>query len=317
MTAAAILAGSPGSASAAVYKFVVIGKDGWLFPIWDTLHYTNVAGIKTVTGFVNTAVGILKHAGIDTVVAVTPAKSRIYRDFLPPDQSMAPSVEPRYRMVLDGLRGSGAVVPDLEALLTNFRKVSADRDLLFFKFDTHWTPVGAAVSATEIAKQINDKLHLPPSAAPGTKLGMPVTLMNDSGDLSDMLALADQAKYPPEPYRVWQATDTDEDMLETDTADVAIVGNSYMHPKWNFAPVLSNQLARPVSLVWKVHSFGPYSTLLSYLNGDVFKKQRPKVLVWEFHEVDLQTLCSDSGIWGQNAMPEAAFLSNLQKALNV
>ncbi len=315
MTATAALAGSRGRAAAEVYKFVIIGKDGWLFPIWDTLRFTDVPNMRAVTGLINTTVKTLKRAGIDTVLLMTPAKSRIYREFLPPDQQIAPSVLPRYRMILDALRPSGAVIPDVETLLTNFRKISQDRDLLFFKFDTHWTPVAAGVTATEIAKLVNANLHLPPSATPGTKLSLPVSLTDDSGDLADMLAPADRAKYPPEPYRNWQASDADADLLETDTADVAVIGNSYMNPKWNFAPLLSNQLARPVTLVWKVHSFGPYTALLSYLNGDIFKKQRPKVLVWEFHEVDMQTPINAPGVWGENMMTEAAFTANLHKAL--
>jgi alginate O-acetyltransferase complex protein AlgJ len=316
VTAAAALAGSHGIAAAAVYRFVVIGKDGWLFPIWDSLHYIDQAMIKTVTALVTTTVAILKRAGIETVVMMTPAKARIYQEFLPSDQRMARDVEPRYRIMLDALRQSGAIVPDIAALLTNYRR-SQPADLLFFKFDTHWTPLAAAVAASDVAKQILSKIPLPSSPTPGTQLGPPVMLEDPSGDLANLLQPAVAAKYPPESYRTWKVVEADSGLLDDDAADIAAVGNSYLHPRWNFAPVLSNQLGRPVALVWKVHSFGPYATLLSYLNGDVFKKQRPKVLVWDLHEIDLQTSPTDPDIWGQNAMAPAVFLSSLQQALGV
>jgi alginate O-acetyltransferase complex protein AlgJ len=88
-----------------------------------------------------------------------------------------------------------------------------------------------------------------------------------------------------------------------------------MQPKYNFSYMLSNQLNRPVSLVWKVHQYGPYRTLLIYLESDSFKRLRPKLIVWNFEETDLENLPDRHDAWGQNAMPPQAFMAELHRAL--
>jgi alginate O-acetyltransferase complex protein AlgJ len=312
---AAALSGS--GAAAEGFSPVVVGTDGWLFPIFDSLQYVDASLIKTLAAMMDTAAALLQRAQIQTLIAMTPAKSRVYREFLPANRKISPSVNTRYRSTLAELRRSGVVVPDLAAIMVGANQPSK-ADTLFLKLDTHWTPAGAALAASEVAKEIMAKCHLPPSKAPGAKLGPPVLRSESGGDLLALLPAAEKAKYPPDTYHIRNVIeDPSSSLLDDETADVAVVGNSYMNPKWNFGPELSNALGRPVTLVWKVHSEGPYATLLSYLNGGLFKKQRPKVLVWNMHEVDLQTAPSDAGVWGENAMARDAFLTNLQRALGV
>ncbi len=295
----------------------MVGTGGWLFPIFDNLRYVDTPLIKTLAAMIGTAAGLLQRAQIETVIAMTPAKSRVYPEFLPANRRVSPSADTRYRLALAELRRAGVVVPDLAAIMVGANQ-PATADTLFLKLDTHWTPAGAALAAAEIAKQIMAKCHLPPSKSPGAKLGPPVLRTEPGGDLLALLPAAERAKYSPDRYHIREVVeDASSGLLDDETADVAIVGNSYMNPKWNFGPELSSALGRPVTLVWKVHLDGPYATLLSYLGSDLFKKQRPKVLVWDMHEVDLQTAPADAGVWGENAMSRDAFLANLQRVLGV
>jgi alginate O-acetyltransferase complex protein AlgJ len=73
-------------------------------------------------------------------------------------------------------------------------------------------------------------------------------------------------------------------------------------------------LGRPVSLVWRINVFGPYRTLLIYLNSAAFRR-RPKLVVWQFNEFNMGQAADSKGVWGQNAMAPQAFLSEVRRIL--
>ena len=293
-------------------EFVVVGKDDWLFAIYDEVRRTDLARVRAVTQVINDAVAAMKRAGIETVVSLTPAKARIYREYLPSDFQFAPDSDKRYVMSLDLLRAPGTLVPDLATVLLDARKAHPD-EAYFFKADTHWTAAGAEPTAIELAKQIKSKLHLPPSSKPGTQFGPVVTMRQSTNDLAEGLPDAIGAKYGVQTYRMRQPVQAaGAGLVDDDDADVLLVGNSFMQPKYGFAAMLSNQLERPVSLMWKVHQSSPYRTLLSALGSDRFRRRRPKLLVWDFEETDMMATTDQPGVWGQNAMGSQAFLTDLR-----
>ena len=140
-------------------------------------------------------------------------------------------------------------------------------------------------------------------------------LQQPRNDLTEALPRPDRAKYPLQRYPIHQpvASQGSAALVEDDTADVAVVGSSYMHPSYNFAAMLSNQLGRPASLHWKVHSYGPYRTLLEYLASPGFKRSRPKTLVLSLHEVDLNS-APDSDAWSE-PMDTPSYLTAMRRAL--
>jgi alginate O-acetyltransferase complex protein AlgJ len=303
------------AAKATIVNVVAIGKDGWLFPVWDEVHHVDFQRIQSAVQVVNEAVDIFKRANIDIVIPVTPVKSRIYREFLPDDFKFSADADRRYAVIMDGLRRPGTLVPDLAAALSNARAAQPG-ELMYFKADTHWTAAGAESAATEVAKQIKARLHLPPSSQPGTRLGPYVTMEQGKNDLAALLPAAEASKYPVVSYRIHQAPggEGQASLVEDDSADTVVVGNSYMQPKYGFAAMLSNQLGRPVSLVWRINVFGPYRTLLIYLNSAAFRR-RPKLVVWQFNEFNMGQAADSKGVWGQNAMAPQAFLSEVRRIL--
>ena len=307
---------APRRAAASISDFVVIGKDDWLFAIYDEVHRTDVPRMKVCIQLINEAVGVMKKAGIETVISLTPAKARIYRDYLPADFLFDAESEKRYAVALDLLRAPGTLVPDLATVLLDQRKAHPDVPL-FLTADTHWTAPAAEAAAVEVARQIKAKMHLPASAKPGTQLGPVITMRQASNDLAEGLPDAMGAKYRPQLYPLHQAVQAagGSALLADDTADVLVVGNSFMQPKYGFAAMLSNQLERPVSLTWKVHQSSPYRTLLAALGSDEFRRQKPKLLVWDFEETDMQKMIDESGVWGQNVMAPQAFLSTLRSTV--
>jgi alginate O-acetyltransferase complex protein AlgJ len=310
---------APGQhANAAVVNGVLVGKDGWLFLAWDSPERADLARVRQVAQLANAAVAILKRANIETAIVLNPAKTRVYRDALPDGVHYLPDAERRYAVALEELRRPGTLVPDLDMLFASVRKARPSEEL-FFKANTHWTALGAETAAVEVATEIKQRFRLPPSSRPGTQLGPYVKRLLERKDLADMLPPAERSKYPLEEYFVHQVLNTQGQaaLLDDDSDDTAVVGNSYMHPLWNFVPMLSNQLNRPVWLAWKVHLVGPYRTLIDYVGSEPFRRQRPKLVVWNLHELDMECAPNVGAVWGQNAMPPQAFLSNLSRAIGV
>lgn len=305
---------APSAAHAVIVNLVAIGKDGWLFPIWDEVRRVDLKRIKPVVDVVAQAVEIMKKANIQIVFALTPVKSRVYQDMLPVDFKFSPDPERRYTESLTQLRALGTLVPDLFIPLADLRKAQPAQPL-FFKADTHWNATGAEAAATAMAKEMKDKLKLPASAAAGTKLGAATTMTQEKNDLAALLPPADAAKYQLETYPLRAVQPSAGGLLDDEAADVVVIGNSYMQPRFGFSAMLSNQLNRPVQLVWKVHQYGPYQTLLSYFASDAFKRKKPAVIVWNFHETDMIIPSDRKDGWGQNVIAPAAFLDAVRKAV--
>lgn len=248
-------------ASAEIVGLVVVGGDGWLYPIWDEVRRFDMGRFKQVTTLINTAVGVMKKAGIEVVLSITPSKSRVYREFLPKDFQFTPETDKRYAMALDALRKPGTLVPDQATAFLDARKANPQGQY-FFKTDTHWTPLGSELAAKLISAEVNAKLKLPRAPKPGIKLGDPMQMVQARNDLSDQLPAAIKAKYTKEFYTIRKeltAADAGAALTEDDSADTIVVGNSYTQPKYGFSAAISAGLNRPVGLAWRVHQFGSYA----------------------------------------------------------
>jgi len=303
---------------ATIIKGTVIGKDGWLFWVWDSTRKADVERLRTVTQVIKETVALLKAADIHTVIALTPAKARVYQEYLPNDLEFTPAAEHRYVAAVDELRRSGAVVTDLAAAFSALRKATPNENA-FFKADTHWTSFGAENAAVQVGREILTQLALPHSVKPGSRLGPRVNQMHTTSDLLVTLPPDVRAEHPPEAFLTRQvlAAQMSSALIEDDAADIVVIGNSFMQPMFNFTPTLSNTLNRPVSLVWKVHFVGPYRTILNYLESDMFKRQRPKAIVWNFHEADMELPTDSKDAWFQNAMTGGAFLADVKRMVSL
>jgi alginate O-acetyltransferase complex protein AlgJ len=301
-------------AQAATAGLTVIGKDGWLFPLWDAMSRFDQQQLRSTIEVVNEAVGAIRAAGINVAVALFPSKARIYRQYLPDEVRLPADIDRRYQAALAGLRRPGVLVPDLDTPFRAARSAQPARQL-YFKADTHWMPAGAEIAAVELARQMRDTFRLPPSERPGTRFDGVATLTNTTGDLLQWVPAADRGNYPAERYYARRiAASGSAALLEEDAADVVVVGNSFVQPKFGFSAVLSNQIERPVALAWKSNNYGGYYTLLEYVKSEGFRQQRPKVLVWAHLEFDMQNPPNSSS-WGPNAMSSQTFLAELKRAL--
>jgi len=310
--AGALTAPRHGKAAApAAVNGVVIGKDGWLFADWDVLRVVNPPAIARVTALMGEATAVLKSKGIEVAVALLPARSRLYPEMLPDGLALPAGAQQRYAQAAQQLAAGGAIVPDLATALQAARRAQPALPL-FFKGDSHWMPAGAEVAAAAFAQEIRGKVALPPSGKPGASFGTPVE-MEHIADLARLLPPGQRERFPPQSAMSRPVQAAGGLVAEDDAADVALVGNSYMQPKYGFSAILSYQLQRPVSLLWDVNLVGPWAMLLRFLGSAGFRQQRPRLLVWTIHELDLENMPDRTESWGPNSMPVPRFMSELRR----
>lgn len=255
----------------------------------------------------------MRAAGLQVALCVTPTKARIYQDFLPADFQPNADATARYGVIMQELGSGGTLMVDHAAQFASLRRSS--RDALFFKADIHWTPAGGASAATDLARLIKGSAGLPPPRRSGTGLGDYISMRYESNDLAGMLPPPQRGRFPFETFRVRRIVGAPQGvgLIQEDGADCAIVGNSFMQTGFGFPPMFSNQLGRPVSLAVQVGRFGPYTTLLNYLKGDLFRNERPNLIVWHFLEGNMEVMPDHNGYWGSSAMDSALFLSELRR----
>jgi alginate O-acetyltransferase complex protein AlgJ len=292
---------------------VAIGKEGWLFPAWEDLRRTSLARSRQIGDVVSIAASLLRKAGIETVVLMTPMKARIYGEFLPDDFQPNADWARRYDQLAEDWRRGDIVVPDLAAFFTAKRK--AQPELLYFKADIHWTPLAADLAAIETARLIRERKWLAKSDKPGLKLGAPFTMKYANNDLAALLPPAETGKYPFQTIRLRRPIAAKAGLLDDEAGDVVVLGNSYMQTDYTFPTVLSNQLERPVSLLWKP-ARSPYAMMLDYLQGPLAKQTKPRVIVWHMMEGNMELAPDDTGFWNSGAMTASAFHSQLRQALS-
>ena len=304
-----------GEAQAQQASLVEIGTNGWLFPVWDRLARVDMTALRNALQTVGETIGILRAARIQVAICLIPSRKRLMRQFLPAGSQVSPEAAQRYSLSVTELTRAGALVPDLDALF----RAQMQRDPshpLFFKTDTHWTPMGAELAAVEIARQMRERMQLPASPRPGTRLGDLRPMQLAAGDLTQHVPPAQRSAYGPETSLIRQILPPEgaAALIEDDSYDTMVVGTSNVQPRFGFQPVLSNQLVRPVGLSWKPNNVGTYATLLDYLRSDAFRQQRPRALVWNHLEQDMVNTTNNSS-WGQAAIAPAEFLNQVRRAV--
>lgn len=292
---------------------VILGRDGWLFGAWEDVRNVDLRRTREVCRYINGAVTAMTEAGFRVALCVTPTKARVYEEFLPDDFRPSADAQARYATVLEEFGRGQAMIADHATQFAQLRR--SQRDALFFKADIHWTPIGGAAAAGELARVVRERGNLPAATRRGTQLGDMLTMRYERNDLAEMLGPDQQRRFPFENFRVRriQGAPQGVGLIEEDGADVIIVGNSFMQTGYGFPPMFSNQLNRPVALAVQVGRFGPYATLLNYLRSDLFRQNRPNLIVWHFLEGNMEVMPDSQGFWGSAAMPQRQFTDELRR----
>ncbi|MGY1445823.1 alginate O-acetyltransferase [Pseudomonas chlororaphis] len=267
---------------------VVLGRDQWLYsdeefhPIVN--EELNLQGNYALVEGVRQA---LKEKGVKLVMAIVPAKVRLYPEHLG-DVQPASIHANLYQDFHARVAADKILAPDL---LGPLQQAKQNGQQVFLRTDTHWTPAGAEIAANQLAKAIADKAPL---------MGQPQRFVTEAeqtvvhkGDLRLFLPLDPlfenlmPAKEPLQ-KRVTRAADdqpaADDALFADNEVPVALVGTSYSaNPNWNFVGALKQALHSDV-VSYAEDGHGPVLPMLSYLKSDAFKNSPPQVLIWEFPE---------------------------------
>jgi alginate O-acetyltransferase complex protein AlgJ len=293
---------------------VLEGSDGWLFPGWEHPDRADTAAQNANLDLIKEASNELAAKQIGLLVLVAPAKIVFYPDRLPSGVTLAPAVRARYGQLLDALKQRGIVTFDDAAVL---RQVENGKDTAFYRTDYHWTAQASEASADAAAALLQQQWQIKAGPKGGAVLAEWVNERR-FGDLAqNFMTPQDRKRIGRDTYTVRkQAAATGGDLLGGDPAPVLVVGNSFVQPYFGFSQKLSNALGQNVALTWNPGGVGPWQTMLDAVEGNAFKANKPKVIVWQFNEAQLEQGPSADSWDAKGVMPAARWKARFTAALN-
>jgi len=262
---------------------VVVGRQHWLYTD-EEFKVDNDARreLEKNLALIEWAHKELARRGIAVLVAVVPAKARVYPEFL--DRRRPPALHRAlYAQVQAALKADGIASADLLTPL----EAGKSREPTFLRTDTHWTPFGADLAAQAVAESA-EPLGLDASGEFRTVSEGETT---HRGDLLNFLPLDPYFAFLlPPPDRVEKVkTETAGDaggglLGDMKNAPVALVGTSYSaEAEWNFAGALKQALHADV-MNYARDGEGPIAPMLRYLESDDLAASPPRLVVWEMPE---------------------------------
>lgn len=309
----AVLASLMLCAAARAAPLVIEGQDGWLFPGWEHSDKVDHAALTANIKLLQDTQQLLAARNINLLVMVVPAKAAFYRQRLPSSVKLAPDVEGRYADVLNQMHKAGINTFDDRAILQG---VEQGKQTAFYRADYHWTAWAAEASASAAAQLIAKNWPLAASSSPGSALGE-WTNERRYGDLATNFTTPEERKrIGRDTYTVRKAADAGGALLEGAPAQVHVVGNSFVQPYLGFTQKLSHELGQPVSLTWNPGHIGPWKTMLDAVEGQEFAQSKPKLIVWQFNEAQLENSPDSAASWdAKSVMANATWRSRLSAAL--
>lgn len=270
---------------------VEIGTQGWLFSSEEFKSYApkddyTTPNLKKIKDISNQ----LSEQNIELVIAVIPAKTHIYPEYLGDIQPAQSALE-RYKFFGEWLQAqsihwTGFKAPMLEA---------KERQQVYLRTDTHWTPNGAKVAAQHLGQYIAslDNSYVGSTEQFSTTIN--ASLFHE-GDLMSFIPVRDYFQsLGPQPetltpqvtkMSVIESEENSDSLLFADDPyfDITLVGTSYSaNELWNFPGALEQQLGQEI-LNYAEEGQGPIEPMETYLSSDDFKNTPPRLVIWEFPE---------------------------------
>jgi alginate O-acetyltransferase complex protein AlgJ len=278
---------------------VIEGKEGWLFPAWESLSRIDLAAQERAIELIRDVNERLARRHIGLLVLVAPMKATMYPQRLPADMALAADVHARYPQIQSSLRQ--AKVHSLDDLAV-LKTVEQGNQSAFQRADYHWTGWASEASATAAGELIGKTWTLDGKAGGASVLGE-WSSERRFGDLAANFMTAEQRKaIGREIFIVRAPASETKGLLDETQAQVHVIGNSFVQPYFGFPQKLSNVIDRPVSVSWNVGNVGPWLTLLQYLESARFSQHQPQVIVWQLNEGQVQFGPDAVGRWDAKSL---------------
>ncbi len=259
---------------------VVIGRDNWLFTIQEFRQPENHVDFPTVLMQTRDR---LAAEGIALVPVVVPDKARVQGRYLP--RPRGGQLDTRYARVMGVLAAEELPVVDLYSAMTNDH-LAHDT---FMRTDTHWSPLGAQISAELVAEQTG--FAQSGAAEFETTFATPTDFEGDLLRFVETGVFASIAGIPretiAEPMTVAQGDDMG--LFGDVKIDAVLIGTSFSaREDFNFAGFL--QQATGLTLVnLAEEGQGPFAPMQSALESGAITELNPTVVFWEIPERYINT----------------------------
>ncbi|MCV2884906.1 hypothetical protein OE749_09380 [Aestuariibacter sp. AA17] len=255
---------------------VEVGVNAWLFSQEEyqlSADYQN--NLDANTNYIITAVNALQKKGIESHIVVIPEKVEIYSDRLArvtPHNTL--DLRDQVKSIL--INHSLSVVDPYPALITK-----QDGDT-FLRTDTHWSPLGAKLSANWIS-------HSLPALQGQTQFR--TEYIEDIPLRGDLLTFIPVSPYleslgpAGEMLPVFQTQKIAEETAslfgDDSLPSIALVGTSYSaNEKWHFHGYLQQALKQDI-LNYAVEGKGPFSPMAAFLSQSDADLAGIDTVIWE------------------------------------
>ncbi|HET8883778.1 MAG TPA: hypothetical protein VFM56_16535 [Solimonas sp.] len=282
---------------------VVVGDDGWLYTDEEfSVADDTSQRIEQQLAAIAAVRDRLAAHGVKLVVAIVPAKARVYPEHLARRRPPALHRE-LYARAERALSRDGIAHADLLTPLTGGKAQGAT----FLRTDTHWTVRGAQLAAAAIAPVVRGELA--PPATPTAFTTTRAAPRTHRGDLFNVLPLAPYFSSLLPPTETITPAHTESmaagDLFGAGAAPrIALVGTSYSaNPDWNFAGALKQQLGEDIASYAK-DGLGPFTPMDDYLAGADYAAAPPQLVIWEIPERYLAVAAQPARQASTTAAPE-------------
>ena len=273
----------------------LIGKQEWLFYKYEFSEPSHDELVKKSQDLIKNFERVLAERGIRLTVAMVPLKIRVYSEYLPDEIKLSPYLQDNYSQMLGVFASAGVNAADLNSAFLSSPERGGDTPL-YFRLDSHWTPVGARVGAEALKKSLetDPKSSELLATIPTIKFTYKVANRKRPSrgrDLVDQLP-PNSPTFAPElvaQVNVLRDKSNQANLTgEQDAPRIGMVGSSYSRDWTGFADAIRYVLQRDVAVAAVGADQGSWVGMESYLKDEAFQSNPPKLLIWEMPERDMR-----------------------------
>jgi alginate O-acetyltransferase complex protein AlgJ len=274
------------------YDTIIFGgkNEDWLFASWEMPNSGDIANVKITVDLLTQAIRLLEARGIATALVIVPYKIRVYEDLLPPDIPMSAGFRDIYSNAIKGLHEAGVNAIDLNTPFLASPDRMSDTPL-YLRQDSHWSPTGAMLAAQLIRASIDAdaKLKAAWAATPEVQCALEQHKKKTASRQRNMVK-----RLPESAGRFELEKEQGFDVKcqasqagltgDGDTVGITLIGSSASDPVHGLPDALRYTLQRNF-LTLSQPGQGSWAGMLEYLSADAFKKNPPKLMIWEISEI--------------------------------
>lgn len=261
---------------------VVVGKDGWLFSSEELVSTNNVE--QRLAAYSENIIGVrekLKAFNIELLVLPVPLKTVVYQEYVGeiPDEK----INTLYLEFSSWLEANSISYINLEEEFKSLK----NKEHLYFKKDTHWTPEAANYAANLVGKKLcesecvdlEDDIFV-------TKVTGEAVINGDLNNFINVFDFINKKLDRTESANIYLTEkvieDVGEDDLFTDQGvDFVVVGSSYTDDdRWNFMGFLEDA-TNSNFVKYSNKGKGSFAAMDDFFEKGLSETNEAKYVVWE------------------------------------